>query len=98
MQFLVSIVDEAHALINPEHIEGRGQFGFATAFGPQAYHIIRSSVITVFLLDPQQGFRERENTTVGDMRKMVRKVSRRRLSGIKPGGQSVPLRRVERIY
>jgi hypothetical protein len=35
-EFLVSIVDEAHALINPEHVEGVGQFGFATAFGPQA--------------------------------------------------------------
>lgn len=25
-QYLVSIIDEAHALINPEHPEGRGQF------------------------------------------------------------------------
>jgi uncharacterized protein len=68
-QNLVSIVDEAHALINPEHTSGRGQFGFATTLGPQGYHIIRSSLITVFLLDPLQGFRERENTTIDDLRK-----------------------------
>jgi uncharacterized protein len=67
-EFLVSIVDEAHALINPEHIEGRGQFGFTTALGPQAYHIIRSSTVTVFLLDRAQGFRDRENTTVEDLK------------------------------
>lgn len=67
-EYLVSIVDEAHALINPEHVDGRGQFGFATAFGPQAYHIMRASTITVFLLDEQQGFRDRENTTIDEIR------------------------------
>lgn len=68
-QNLVSIVDEAHALINPEKREGRGQFGFATTLGPQAYHIIRSSLFSVFLLDPLQGFRQRENTTIEDVAK-----------------------------
>jgi hypothetical protein len=68
-EFLISIVDEAHALINPEHVEGVGQFGFATAFGPQAYHIMRSSVISVFLMDVRQGFRDRENTAVADIKK-----------------------------
>jgi uncharacterized protein len=61
--FLVSIVDEAHALINPEHSDARGQFGFPVHFGPQAYHIMRGSVVTVFLMDSKQNFRERENTT-----------------------------------
>ncbi|MEO8624548.1 MAG: DNA/RNA helicase domain-containing protein, partial [bacterium] len=65
---LVSIVDEAHALINPEHNEGRGQFGFVVTLGPQAYHIIRTSMLSVFLLDPLQGFRQRENTSVDDIR------------------------------
>jgi hypothetical protein len=68
-EFLVSIVDEAHALINPEHSDGRGQFGFTTALGPQAYHIIRSSLVCLFLFDPRQGFRDRENTTVDDIKK-----------------------------
>jgi hypothetical protein len=66
-QNLVTIVDEAHGLINPEHNAGRGQFGFVTGLGPQAYHIIRSSQLTVFLLDPAQGFRERENTSVQEI-------------------------------
>jgi hypothetical protein len=68
-QNLVSIVDEAHGLINPERPRGRGNFGFAPGLGPLGYHIIRSSILTVFLLDPQQGFRERENTTIADLRK-----------------------------
>jgi hypothetical protein len=67
-QYLVSVVDEAHALINPEHSEGRGQFGFAPTFGPLAWHIIRCSTVSIFLLDAEQGFRDRENTTVADIR------------------------------
>ncbi len=67
-EYLVSIVDEAHALINPEHVEGRGQFGFAPTLGPLAWHIIRASTVSVFLLDPKQGFRDRENTTVDDIK------------------------------
>ena len=67
--FLVSIVDEAHALINPEHSDARGQFGFAVNLGPQAYHIIRSSIVSVFFLDPRQSFRERESTEVASIRK-----------------------------
>lgn len=67
--YLVSIVDEAHALINPESSDARGQFGFPVNFGPQAYHIIRSSLISVFLLDEAQGFRERETTTRADIEK-----------------------------
>ncbi len=68
MHYLISIVDEAHALINPEHADARGQFGFAVAAGPQAYHVIRGSVISVFFLDAAQSFRERETTTVEDLR------------------------------
>ncbi|MFO1361355.1 MAG: DNA/RNA helicase domain-containing protein [Burkholderiales bacterium] len=67
-QYLVSVVDEAHALINPEHPEGRGQFGFAPTFGPLAWHIIRCSTVSIFLLDAEQGFRDRENTTLADIR------------------------------
>jgi hypothetical protein len=32
--------------------------------GPQAYHIIRASTVSVFLLDEEQSFRERESTTI----------------------------------
>jgi hypothetical protein len=74
-QNLVSIVDEAHGLINPEHTSGRGNFGFATSLGPQAFHIIRTSQLTVFLLDPLQGFRERENTTIDDLVRWSKELS-----------------------
>lgn len=67
-QFLVSMVDEAHALVNPEHADGRGQFGFAVNLGPQAYHVIRSSVVSVFFLDSRQSFREHESTSIDDLR------------------------------
>jgi len=60
-------VDEAHALINPEREYGVGQYGFVTGVGPQAYHIMRCSRVTVFFLDPEQSFRSRENTTIGDI-------------------------------
>ena len=49
-------------------LSGRGQFGFAPTLGPQAWHIIRTSQLTVFFLDSDQGFRDRENTTVDDLR------------------------------
>src|SRR5262249_40360984 len=73
-QNLITIVDEAHALINPEDPRVRGQFGFVTSLGPQAYHIIRSSLLTVFLLDPHQAFRLRENTTLDDIREWSREL------------------------
>lgn len=64
---LVSLVDEAHALINPEREYGVGQYGFVTGLGPQAYHIMRCSRVTVFFLDPEQSFRSRENTRIQDI-------------------------------
>lgn len=72
--YLVSIVDEAHALVNPEMPDGRGQFGFAVNFGPQAYHIIRSSTVSVFLLDEQQGFREQETTSRRDIERWAKEL------------------------
>ena len=64
---LVALVDEAHALINPEREHGVGQYGFVTGLGPQAWQIIRSSRVSVFFIDPQQSFRARENTSIADI-------------------------------
>jgi hypothetical protein len=64
---LVTLVDEAHALINPEREHGVGQYGFVTGLGPQAFHIIRCSRLAIFFLDPEQSFRVRENTTIADL-------------------------------
>lgn len=66
--YLISIVDEAHALVNPESKDARGQFGFPLCFGPLGYHIIRASSLSVFLIDEVQSFREREATTVNHLR------------------------------
>lgn len=73
-EFLLTLVDEAHALINPEHSDGRGQHGFTVALGPQAYQIMRSSEVTVFLLDPRQGFRDQENTTIDDIKRWAKEL------------------------
>ncbi|MCX8073084.1 MAG: DUF2075 domain-containing protein [Candidatus Binatia bacterium] len=73
-QYAVSIVDEAHALINPEQVAGRGQFGFAPTLGPLGYHIIRCSKVAIFLLDPSQGFRDRENTSIPDLERWAREL------------------------
>ncbi|WP_123631233.1 DNA/RNA helicase domain-containing protein [Salinisphaera orenii] len=72
--YLVSLVDEAHALINPEQIAGRGQFGFPAPLGPQAFHVMRCSRLTVFFLDPEQGFRDRENTSREDIHAWAREL------------------------
>ncbi|MBC8243311.1 MAG: DUF2075 domain-containing protein [Verrucomicrobia bacterium] len=78
-QMLVSVVDEAHALMNPEHSDARTQAGWPVNLGPQAYHVIRGSVVSIFLLDSQQSFRERESTTIDDI-----------ISWAKEQGASVP--------
>ncbi len=65
--FDVSIVDEAHALINPEHPRAITHSGWPNPFGPQAYHIIRASRVSVFFMDSAQQFRERETTSGADI-------------------------------
>jgi hypothetical protein len=69
---LVSIVDEAHAPINPEDPRARTPSGYPVAFGPQAWHTIRASRIAIFLMDSDQGFRLRENSRVVDLQRWSR--------------------------
>lgn len=69
---LITIVDEAHALINPERPEGRGQFGFVATLGPQAYHVLRCSFLTVMFMDAAQSYRERENTRLEELRQWAK--------------------------
>ncbi len=63
------IVDEAHALWNPtaNSYAATGQ-GWAHQAGPQAWHIINQSQISVFLMDSKQSFREYETTSESDIR------------------------------
>lgn len=64
-QMWVSIVDEAHALVDPtlDNLEGVASSGWAVMAGPQAYHIIRASQISIFLMDSDQSYRDNETTT-----------------------------------
>lgn len=64
--FAVSIVDEAHGLIDPT-VEGRrgmSPSGWMMHAGPQAWHVIRASRVSIFLLDPEQSYRDNETTTI----------------------------------
>lgn len=68
--FAVSIVDEAHALIDPS-VPGKAGIapsGWLLHAGPQAWHIIRASRVSVFLLDSDQSYRDNETTTPGQIR------------------------------
>jgi hypothetical protein len=72
-QFAVSIVDEAHALIDPT-VEGRAGMaasGWMLHAGPQAWHVQRASKVSVFLLDPDQSYRDNETTTVDRLREFA---------------------------
>jgi len=63
--FAVSIVDEAHGLIDPS-VPGRTGIppaGWAMHAGPQAWHVIRSSRVSIFLMDGDQSYRDNETTT-----------------------------------
>ena len=86
--FDVSIVDEAHALINPEQPKARaGPTGWPIAFGPQAYHIIRASLVTIFLLDSDQSFRDRETTSKEDIERLAREQGAAVISSVSLAGQ-----------
>ncbi len=65
----LSIVDEAHALINPlapDYVDTAAN-PWCAQLGPQAYHIIFESKVSVFLLDSNQGFRDSETTSIQDI-------------------------------
>lgn len=72
--FLATIVDEAHALVNPEKSDARGPVGFPIVFGPLGYHIIRGSLVSVFLMDQAQGFRDKETTTRADLEQWAKEL------------------------
>lgn len=61
----VSVVDEAHALIDPAAAQARGinPSGWGLHAGPQAWHIMRASRVSIFLMDGQQSYRDNETTT-----------------------------------
>lgn len=71
MNFL-SVVDEAHALINPEGHDIGFSAGWCLQAGPQAWHIMRCSQVAVFLLDAKQSYRDNETTTPADLQRFAK--------------------------
>lgn len=69
-EITLSVVDEAHALINSPVPEAKGVApgGWTHHAGPQAWHLIRSSKTTIFFLDSAQSFRDNETTSVAAIR------------------------------
>ena len=66
--YFLSIVDEAHALIDTVKAQpGVFNGGHELHAGPQGWHIIRSSRITIFLLDTNQSFKDNETTAIDDL-------------------------------
>ena len=64
-QIWASVVDEAHALFDPsmESVAGVQNAGWSVIAGPQAYHIIRASQVSIFLMDSNQSYRDNETTS-----------------------------------
>lgn len=69
----LSIVDEAHALINPaaDNFSTNKTSGWCMQAGPQAYHIIKESLVSVFFMDGEQSFRDNETTSIADIEKLA---------------------------
>ena len=72
--FAVAIIDEAHALIDPtaKGAEGVPPSGWAMHAGPQAYHVIRCSDVSIFLMDSEQSYRDNETTTPDSIRQLAK--------------------------
>jgi DUF2075 family protein len=71
----ISVVDEAHALINTEGHNIGFSSGWCLQAGPQAYHVIRSSQITVFFTDGKQSYRDSETTTIDNLEDFSRRLN-----------------------
>ncbi len=71
--FAVSIVDEAHALIDPTVADRKGMSasGWMLHAGPQAWHVIRASRVAVFLMDPEQSYRDNETTSIARLQQFA---------------------------
>lgn len=72
----LSVVDEAHALINPvaNGFRSNKPAGWCFQIGPQVYHIIRESQVSVFFTDGKQSFRDNETTKIEDIKKWAKRL------------------------
>lgn len=72
----LSIVDEAHALVNPlaPGFKTQNRSYWADMRGPQVYHIIRLSQVSVFFTDSKQSFRDNETTSIEDIEEYAKEL------------------------
>jgi len=73
---LLSVVDEAHALINPlvKNYSANTMAGWCLQAGPQGWHIINESLVSVFLMDTNQSFRDNETTSIEDLEEWAKEL------------------------
>lgn len=73
----LSIVDEAHALIDPtaHNFCSNKTAGWCFQMGPQAYHIINESQVSVFFTDDKQSFRDNESTSIDTIKALAKKLN-----------------------
>ena len=75
-QYFLSVVDEAHALINPVANQFRTNniSGWCLQVGPQGYHIIYKSQVSIFFMDGKQSFRDNESTSMEDIQSWAKEL------------------------
>lgn len=75
-QHFLSVVDEAHALINPtaEGFKTNKTSGWCFQAGPQGYHIIYKSQVSIFFMDGKQSFRDNESTSADDIKSWAKEL------------------------
>ncbi|KKL60672.1 hypothetical protein LCGC14_2202970, partial [marine sediment metagenome] len=70
------VCDESQALVDPSKPKvsdmGTGK-KWSPAYGPQAWHIVMSSIISIFFLDEKQGYRQQERTLAEDIIDLAKK-------------------------
>ena len=70
------VCDESQALIDPRDPtvvqKGTGRH-WSPFFGPQAWRIIMSSIISIFFLDENQGYRQQERMTANGIKSIVKR-------------------------
>jgi hypothetical protein len=70
----VVLVDEAQGLVMPDkpHVDGSQASSWRRPYGPQPWHIIMQSRLSIFFMDELQGYRQVESTTPEDICKCAR--------------------------
>ena len=70
----VIVCDEAQGLIDglKEFVDGTPSNPWRKAWGPQAFHLMASARLTVFLMDGDQGYRQVESTSPEDIARIAR--------------------------